>query len=238
MATGRSSPAKAKKKQKFVATSRKRRKVAAAPKRSRTARKAVHRPARARKLRAGTARRSRAAAEKPSSSVLGISPRYRKALAEYEKAIAYLQKRNFRRAAQLFERFIEDYSEERDLADRGRVYLNLCRKQTEASFELQGFDDHYYHGVFLVNRGEFREAIHVFQKALELRPASGKANFSLASAYARIDEKPSALEFLRKAVDLDGGNRLLGRQDPDFRSLKGDPEFEQLLGRDEGTPAE
>jgi len=252
MATAKASPSKSKKARKSKPAPAKKKvvvkKKAVAKKKAVVKKKAAARPkrkvaprptrARAASIRAAKAKARAAALKKSKSGVLGVAPEYLKAMGLYEKAQVFLEKRDFRRAAELFQRLIDDHAEARDLADRSRIYVSLCHKQTASATKLEGFDDHYYQGVYLTNRGEFGEAIGLFEKALTFRPESGKAHYSLATAYAQVAERQKALEFLRKAVELDEGNRFLARQDPELRPLKGDQEFEDLLGLDEASPAE
>ena len=242
MATAKDSPSKSKKARKSKPAPAKKKKAVVKKKAAARPKPKAPRRLSPARIEAARARKAKARAEalkKSKSGVMGVAPEYLKAMALYEKGQVFLEKRDFRRAADSFQRLIDDYAEAaRDLADRSRIYISLCEQQTASAKKLEGFDDHYYQGVYLTNRGEFGEAIDLFEKALTFRPESGKAHYSLATAYAQVAERQKALESLRKAVELDEGNRFLARQDPEFHPLKGDLELEELLGLDDANPAE
>jgi tetratricopeptide (TPR) repeat protein len=161
-----------------------------------------------------------------------MSPGYVKALADYEKAMAAFHRRDLERAETLFQKVLDLHAAEAgDLADRSRVYLAACRKQTEQAERPRGFDDHYNQGIYHANRGEYREAAAMFEKALGLEPRSGKAHYALAAALAQLGEPARALDHLRRAVAADGANRRLARHDPDFGPLQDSPEFEEAITR-------
>lgn len=182
-------------------------------------------------------RKAHPARRDAGSPGFGISPVYLEARREYEKGMALLQKRHFDAAAEQFQRMIRNFPEVNDLVDRARVYITLCRKQNETAPPPEGFDDHYYQGVFLSNEREYDRALEHFEKALALRPDSEKVHYSMATVLCLKGDRDRALAFLRKAVKQDPVNRIHARNDPELQSLHGDPEFDELVGLGERTPA-
>ncbi|TDI14078.1 MAG: tetratricopeptide repeat protein [Acidobacteria bacterium] len=148
--------------------------------------------------------------------------------------MALLQQREFSQAEAQFQSLVASFPTVNDLVDRARTYISLCRKQQEEARTLDGFDDFYHHGVYLGNRGDYDEALLYLNKALELEPDSSKVHYSVASVLCLQGERDRALESLRRAVELDESTRIYAKNDPDFQSLHGDPEFNQLLGVAEG----
>jgi TolB-like protein len=55
------------------------------------------------------------------------------------------------------------------------------------------------------------------------------AQFSIACAYARLGRKAEAVEWLRRTADNGMPNYPLFRNDPNLRSLQGDPDYERLM---------
>jgi hypothetical protein len=53
----------------------------------------------------------------------------------------------------------------------------------------------------------------------------------LSRAYARLGERDAALRWLRTALDRREDAAILMRTHPDYESIRGDPEFIQMLGR-------
>jgi len=174
---------------------------------------------------------------KAGSPGFGVSPDYLAALPEYEKGMVLLHQREFSQAEAQFESLIASYPAVRDLVDRSRTYINLCRKRREEVRELEGFDDYYNQGVYLGNRGDYHEALLHLNKALEVEPDSAKVHYSIASVLCLQGEREGALQSLRRAVELDPSTRIYAKNDPDFQSLHGDPEFTDLVAAAEGQMA-
>ena len=193
--------------------------------------------ARASGVRRKSKPKGRAKTAREGSPLFGVSPTYLKALGEYEKAMTVFRRRDFDRAETMFQRLAQEYADEKDLADRARVYLNLSRQHTERAARLRGFDDHYNRGVYHANRGEYSDAVAMFEKALKLDPKSEKTLYGLGAALSRMGESARSMQYLRQAVELNGSNRLLARRDEDFHSLKGTPEFDELVEPLEDGPA-
>lgn len=166
-----------------------------------------------------------------------VSAAYLKALGDYERAMTALQKRDYLRAEEMFAKMMETHPAERDLVDRARVYINLCRNQRVTAGSPQGFDDHYYQGVVLSNRGQHHEALQLFDKALRFKQDSDKVHYAMAAAYTQVSDRTRALAALRRAVELDPACRLHARQDPDFDSLHGEPDFDAIVGAADRKPA-
>lgn len=167
----------------------------------------------------------------------GVSPEYLAALPEYEKGMVLLHQREFSRAEAQFNSLIAAFPSVRDLVDRARIYITLCRKQQEEVHPVDGFDDLYHQGVYLGNRGDYDEALLHLNKALALEPNSSKVHYSVASVLCLQGEHDGALHSLRRALELDPSTRIYLKNDPDFQSLHADPEFGDLVAAGEGQPA-
>jgi serine/threonine-protein kinase len=74
-----------------------------------------------------------------------------------------------------------------------------------------------------------------WQKNLELtlkdHEQGGTGALDLASAYARVGDKEKALEWLQKAYEERDGNLTLMKSYPDFKSVRGEARFRELLRR-------
>jgi serine/threonine protein kinase/Flp pilus assembly protein TadD len=79
------------------------------------------------------------------------------------------------------------------------------------------------------NRGD--DAIRQVETAVALRPGDANVLYNAACCYAILEQKPEAIETLQKAFDAGYGNREWVARDPDFSSLKDDPEFQRLIQR-------
>lgn len=64
-------------------------------------------------------------------------------------------------------------------------------------------DDFFYQGLFLLQREEFELAAANFKKACELDPRFSAGFFFLAQAQLKLDNKPSAITSLERAIAID-----------------------------------
>ena len=77
------------------------------------------------------------------------------------------------------------------------------------------------------NRGD--DAIRQVETAVTLRPGDANVLYNAACCYAILEQKAEAVATLQKAFDAGYGNREWVARDPDFSSLKDDPEFQRLI---------
>jgi len=154
-----------------------------------------------------------------------------RAIKDYEEAVKLIARKEYGRAAHLFEAVIKAYPTEREVMDRSRMYLAICKSHSAgAAPKPKSSDEHYYLGVIASNDGRLDEAVEMFDKAVKLDSGSDKALYALASACAMKGDGAAASEHLAKAIELDPRNRTLAINDSDFDSIREDPEFASLVG--------
>lgn len=149
---------------------------------------------------------------------------------EFSRGIKILYKKEYTKAIESFQKIAEAHPHELTLVDRCRILINLCHQlQSRKRFKPQEFDEFYYLGIYHSNRGEYEEALKCFQEALIIQPENEKIIYLIASTYALIGDRHQAIENLKKAIKLEGTNRIYARYEPDFQSLYGEPEFKKLV---------
>ena len=77
----------------------------------------------------------------------------------YEEALTQFHQQKFHKAKELLEKVIAAPSKE--LADRARVHLSMCDQRISRQpgrFAAQSPEDHYQHGVAMMNHGRWDEA--------------------------------------------------------------------------------
>jgi len=77
--------------------------------------------------------------------------------------------------------------------------------------------------------GDYRAASQPLKEAIRLISHASDAFYNLAAAYAHLGEKENAIEWLKKAIQLDPPLASEARKDDDFRSLRSDPDFLALV---------
>lgn len=147
---------------------------------------------------------------------------------EYEKGVAALQKKKFEEAEKHFRVLLEEFGDERELADRARLYLTVCekRKKPARPGPAEG-DDPYYAALVEKNRGNYEAAIEQLKKSSK-KNGDGRVAFLLACCYSRMNDVENALDQLKRAIAEDETNRIRAARDSDFDGVREGPEFQKL----------
>lgn len=142
----------------------------------------------------------------------------------YAKGLDLLYAKKWKKAAEIFERLVST-TDNRQLADRARQSLGVCRRHLEPEGEGE---DPYLTAVYEKNRGNL-------ERALELCGAAGKGDedervaYLLASLHSLTGAPEKAIEYLETAIRLEPKNRVHAYHDPDFADLRGQEDFSQLV---------
>ena len=86
-------------------------------------------------------------------------------------------------------------------------------------------------GNTAINRGDMEGGLKILLAARDKSPANDNVWTALASAYLKMGRQPDALDALRKAVDLNPGNKRQVVRNRNFERLLGDPEFVKLVSQ-------
>ncbi|MCL6480191.1 MAG: tetratricopeptide repeat protein [Firmicutes bacterium] len=156
-------------------------------------------------------------------------PAAQQQLKHYEEGMRLFQQQKFHKAKAEFERALVGPS--RELADRARVHLRICVQRIERPpvATPRTADDHYHHGVAMMNLGHWDEARDHLERALKLAPKADYVIYALAALDCLTGEADAALEKLKRAIELRPENRYHARNDEDFAFLQEDPRFTELL---------
>jgi tetratricopeptide (TPR) repeat protein len=155
---------------------------------------------------------------------------YSEAIAAYEQAMRRLQERDFAQAAGELRRILQAYPDEKELAERVRVYLALCERHlAPPDAAPQSLEEHVYAATLAFNAGELDRAIGHLERVVERDGAHDRALYLLATAYAQRGEPGLAIPYLQRAVEANPENRALARTDPDLEALRGDRTVAALL---------
>jgi len=157
-----------------------------------------------------------------------IDAQYQSAVRSFETAVRALQKQNYDRAAEIFEKLVN--SEAREVAERARVHLRLCQQRTgRAAPAPRSAEEYYTLGVVCLNARNLELAVEHLSKANKLKPNQDHIRYALAAAHARQGNTDAAIEHLGAAVTLRPENRIQARHDEDFQRLASDSRFRRLL---------
>ncbi len=151
---------------------------------------------------------------------------YEKALLAYNQAMKVFRKGNLIKAAEMFKMFSEKHASEKELKDRAQIYLDICtERQKKEKVQLNTFDDYYQYSVYKINQGEYKEALKLLEKALQMKPKEGKIFYLMADAYCLMGNKAECLAQLKKAIQMDKFFSILAQNEADFEPLREDKKF-------------
>ncbi|GEM_PF-2813845 len=148
----------------------------------------------------------------------------------WEEAVKAFQRREFKKAMDLFKNFIEQHPKESEMVARAESYLSICKKLTEKEeFTPKTYKDYINLGVFYINSKSPKEAISALNKALEKAPKDPFAYFLMSIAYSQMGDDSKCFEFLEKAVEKDDYLRVLANNISDFMKYWGNDKFEKIV---------
>ena len=146
----------------------------------------------------------------------------------YGKAVSHFNNRRFKMALPWFKKAVEGPNTV--LRHRAEVHARICRRQIESDkVKLKTVDDYYNYGIRLVNDRQLEEAEQHFQKALKMAPNGDHLHYAFAVVRALSGDAEGASANLKRAIELNGRNRLLARSDPDFSGIARHPLITELL---------
>ena len=159
------------------------------------------------------------------------SPSTLAAVRAFEQALRLFNRHEFVAAKSAFESLLSKFAEQAEIVARVRTYLAICEHRLARTPSLPRNPDSLYNqGIFELNKGNTSEAIELFEKGLKAEPRADHIYYSLAAAYARLDDIPKALDALRRSIGIRPAHRSHARRDLDFAGLRTNEDFQQLTG--------
>ncbi|HUU13995.1 MAG TPA: tetratricopeptide repeat protein [Terriglobia bacterium] len=161
---------------------------------------------------------------------------YQAAVKNFEAAIRYLQKQNYEKAKESFEKVLEGHASE--ISDRARVYLRVCEQKLEhQELTPKTAQEFYLLAVAQLNARQLESAFENLQKANQMQPNRGHIRYALAAVHALQGNTDAALEHLKAAIELEPRNRIQARRDEDLQSLAQDSRFKRLVFANSFVPS-
>jgi tetratricopeptide (TPR) repeat protein len=180
---------------------------------------------------------SRAPASPPPPASPPRRSTYFEAVALYERGLEAIQRHDYRQAIDQLESVLRLYPEEKELQERVRLYLNICRRQaTPRETAPQTIDERLYASTLAINGGKYDEAISHLRLVRDEDPDNDHALYMLAVAHTQRGEHTEAITHLERAIALNPENRALARRDPDLEPLREDEAFRSALDTPPSQP--
>lgn len=164
----------------------------------------------------------------PAQRRLVVDEKHLASVRNFEAGLRYLQRENYQRARDVFEKLIA--TARSDVAHRSRMLLKVCVDRLRAkSPSPRTAGDYHVLGVAELNARDLDNAVEHLSKAEKLQPRSEEIRYALAAAHSLKGNADAAMEHLKEAIALRPENRFQARRDPDFHPLVGDSRFRQLF---------
>ena len=155
--------------------------------------------------------------------------RSKRALKIYEAGVTGVQKRTFSIAAKALNEVIDEYPEEREIKERAKLYLAVCERELKPLVsEPTSLDERIYAATVSLNSGAVTIAIEHLNAVASEKPSDANVHYMLAVAHALSSDTDMSVTHLERAITLNPDNRLLARQEPDFKNIHGDDRFRNL----------
>lgn len=157
-------------------------------------------------------------------------PTYVDAVSVYERGLDALQRHDYNKALELFESVLSQFPDERELHERVRLYVNVCRRHATPKAALpQTVQERLYASTLALNGGRYDEAISHLRLVRDEDPDNDHALYMLAVAHAQRGEHAESIAHLERAIALNPENRALARRDADLDPLHDDDAFHNAL---------
>ncbi len=151
-------------------------------------------------------------------AVLDSLNHYEEALAEYEKAIRL----NPDYASAWYNKGLDLYHLERH-EEAIKAYEETIKQDPEYAAAWNN------KGVSLAKLVRYEEALKSYEEAIRIKPDYANPCYNLAVLSAYKNEKDKMLAYLKKAIDLDGSNKISAKTDEDFKAFWSDEDFKKLV---------
>jgi tetratricopeptide (TPR) repeat protein len=180
-------------------------------------------------LSLATPKGSGAAVKSAPKAEMKPDPAFTQAVQNFEAGMKFLQAQKFDKAEPLLTKVVS--GPDKALADRARVYLNICKQQNAASSStsFKSAEEQYDYAVALMNRGDYDEARALLQKILKGNPKADHAIYGLAVLDCLTGHVEECLRTLQQAITLNPSLRFQARNDSDFSGVSDDPRFTELI---------
>ena len=172
-------------------------------------------------------------AAKRTRTLAGITPPVKdngrtQIIAMYEDALQLMQKRQYDKAHQAFDKML--LAGPGDLADRIRMYISACLLQvSKGTTTFSSHEEQYDYAISLLNIGQYDDANKHFRAILAQNKSADYAFYGLAVLASMTGDGNTCLEHLTEAIRQNPRNRIQARADSDFQDMADDPRFTELL---------
>ena len=156
---------------------------------------------------------------------------HEEAVRTYERGVEALQQHDFRRAEALLLSVLNGFPDEKELHERVRLYVNVCRRQAAPPDRTpRTVEERVYAATLAINAGAYDTAETELRAALQAAPDHGNVHYMLAVVHALRADFSASVSHLQRSIEINPENRFLALQDEDLAPLRdADPDFRSTV---------
>ena len=177
----------------------------------------------------GPRKSARATESQVKSVVEARKKRYQDALSVYQKGLKSLQSHKYKAALTDFESLINNFAEQLELVERGRLYLRVCERELRPPQTVETFEHRLLAATMALNAGQPAEAIEHLHKARTQQSDNDKVEYLLSLAAAAQEDHQTAVAHLLRAIELNPDNRFPARSEQGFDLIREDEGIVDVL---------
>jgi tetratricopeptide (TPR) repeat protein len=155
---------------------------------------------------------------------------YADAVVLYERGLQALQAKRYRDAAEILNRVIAEFPEEKELHERAELYIRVCERHIAPLDPTPKTpEEQVYAATLAVNAGAFDRAIALLTAALQQKKDNDSAEYMFGVALTLKGDQQGALAHFARAVELNPDSRELLRKEAELEALRQTDELKALL---------
>jgi tetratricopeptide (TPR) repeat protein len=143
---------------------------------------------------------------------------------------------NYRKAIKLNPNYAETYNNLGNLLAQDETQRKEAEENYREAIKLNPlYVNAYFNLGNLLAKDETRrdEAEENYRKAIKLNPNDAEAYYNLACLYSIRKNRNEALNYLKKAAEMDSEYKSMAKAESDFDSIRNYERFREIVGRDE-----
>ena len=146
----------------------------------------------------------------------------------FDKGMALFHKQEFGKAQEFFARAADGPVVE--MAHAAQMHLRMCERRIKGTnLVLKTPEDNYNYGVALMNQRKLEEADPFLAKAVNGAGRVAHYHYALALCRGLRGDLTSAAEHLRRAIEIEPGNRIAALNDVEFQAIAGHAPIREVL---------
>ena len=136
----------------------------------------------------------------------------------YERALGLLGKKKYDAAKSAFEKLAEK-TDKAQFREKCNTHVRYCDRKLKEPENEKEFNP-FARAIYFINENQFEESLTLLQPLLDKDPKNDALLYAIAAAHAGKGEEKEAMDFLKKAIDLNPANRFHAQRDELFNELE------------------